>query len=432
MFLMAAVLAAGCSKQEAKQTAQTTTAKVAQKVQEAFDDVSTPVGKPDPNAAKQREQERFDQRWRELQSFRAQQQAAAAAQQQQQQQQQQQKAAEQALQIAFVTGKKETFKGADPQKINAAPVNVPITGDQRGPSVLRAQVLLDRAHYAVGVIDGRWGRNSAIAVWWWQRAHGIQPTGDIDEATFRSIAQAAGNVEPVVSHTLTEDDVKGPFVTIPEEVYDQESLKCLCYESLREKLAERFHASEDFLEVLNPDVDFSSLAAGTTINVPNVREPMTADQRDIAKIVVSIAGNSLNGYDANGGLIFHAPTTVGAGYDPSPDETVQVAKIVPDPHFHYDPKLYHEVSDDKPDAHLNPGPNSPVGVVWIALSKPHYGIHGTKDPDSIGYASSHGCVRLTNYDADELRRRISEGVAVAFVDTSSKNLPEVAKKASGE
>jgi len=84
------------------------------------------------------------------------------------------------------------------------------------------------------------------------------------------------------------------------------------------------------------------------------------------------------------------------------------------------------------DAHLNPGPNSPVGVVWIALSKPHYGIHGTKDPDSIGYASSHGCVRLTNYDADELRRRISEGVAVAFVDTSSKNLPEVAKKASGE
>ena len=418
----AAVLAAACSKQEAKQTAQTTTQKVAEKVKDAFDDdVSTPIGKPDPDAAKRREQERFDAKWRELQSFRAQQQAAAqqaAAQQQQQQQE--------ALKVAFVTGKKETFKGVDWKAIQNAPVRVPITGDVRGPSVLRAQVLLDRLHYSVGVIDGRWGRNSAIAVWWWQRAHGLNPTGDVDEATYRSLAQAAGNVEPVVSHTLTEDDVKGPFVSIPEEVYDQQNLKCMCYESVREKLAERFHSSEDFLDLLNPDAEFT---AGTTINVPNVRESITADQRDIAKVVISIAGNSFNGYDANGGLVFHAPTTVGAGYDPSPDETVKVVKIVPDPHFHYNPKLYHEVSDEEPDAHLNPGPNSPVGVVWIALSKPHYGIHGTKDPDSIGYASSHGCVRLTNFDAGEIEHRIGEGVSVAFVDTSSKNLPEVAKKA---
>jgi lipoprotein-anchoring transpeptidase ErfK/SrfK len=203
----------------------------------------------------------------------------------------------------------------------------------------------------------------------------------------------------------------------------------MCYESLREKLAERFHSAEDFLEQLNPDVKFSDLSAGATLNVPNVRPPMPSDQHDVAKVVVSIAGNSLNGYDDAGTLIFHAPTTVGAGYDPSPDETVKVVKIVDDPHFHYDPTLYHEVSDEEPDAHLNPGPNSPVGVVWIALSKPHYGIHGTKDPDAIGYASSHGCVRLPNWDADELQHRISAGVDVAFVDTSSKGLPEVAKKA---
>ncbi len=414
----AAVLAAACSKQEAKQTAETTTQRAVERVQEAFD-ISTPVGKPDPSAAQQRERERFDQRWRELQSFRIAQAARLPLQQ------------ADVPKIAFVTGKKETFKGIDAKAINAMPVNVPIAGDVHGPSVLRAQVLLDRLHYSAGAIDGRWGRNSAISVWWWQRVHGLEPTGDVDEATFRSLAQAAGgNVDPVVTYTLTEDDVKGPFVTIPEEVYDQEKLKCMCYQSLPEKLAERFHASEDFLELLNPGVDLSSVAAGSTINVPNVREPMTADRRDIAKMVISIAGNSLNGYDANGGLIFHAPTTVGAGYDPSPTETLEVVRIVPDPHFHYNPKLYAEIPDDEPDAHLNPGPNSPVGVVWIALSKKHYGIHGTGDPDSIGYASSHGCVRLTNWDAAELQRRIGEGVEVAFVDASPKNLPEVAKKKS--
>jgi lipoprotein-anchoring transpeptidase ErfK/SrfK len=422
---VAALLAAACSKQEAteaKQKTESATEKVVAKVQDALD-ISTPMDRrSDPNAAAQREKERFDLRWRELQSFRAQQQAAAQAARQAAQQQRD-------LKITFVTGKKETFKGIDAKAINAMPVNVPITGDVKGPSVLRAQVLLDRANYSVGVIDGRWGRNSAIAVWWWQAARGMEATGDVDEATFRSIAQAGGNVEPVVSYTLTEDDVKGPFVSIPEDVYEQESLKCLCYQSLREKLAERFHSSEDFLEQLNPGVKFSDLGAGSTINVPNVRAPMTADRPDIAKVVISVAGNSFNGYDSSGALVFHAPTTVGAGFDPSPDETVSVKKIVPEPHFHYNPKLYHEVPDDEPDAHLQPGPNSPVGVVWIALSKPHYGIHGTKDPDSIGYASSHGCIRLTNWDAGDMQHRLREGMEVHFVDPSQKNLPDVAKKA---
>ena len=399
----AVILAAACSKEEATQKTQHAAAKVAQKVQDAFD-VSAPLGKPDrPDVAQQRERERFDQQWRALQSFREQQ-AVRAAQQRAAAQQQA------AAQINFVTGQKQSFKGLDANAINAAPVNIPITGDVKSPSVLRAQVYLDRAHFSVGAIDGRWGRNSAISVWLWQRAQGMPPTGDVDEATFRSLAAAAGNVAPVVQDTLTADDVQGPFVHIPDDAY------CLCYETLREKLAERFHSAEDFLELLNPDVKFSELQAGATINVPNVRPPMTADQKDFAKVVISIAGNSFNAYDAAGNLIFHAPSTLGAGYDPSPNETLHVVKIIPDPHFHYDPTLYHEVPDSMPDAHLSPGPNSPVGIVWIALSKEHYGIHGTNDPEAIGYASSHGCVRLTNWDALELEHRISEGVQVAFVD----------------
>ena len=136
----------------------------------------------------------------------------------------------------------------------------------------------------------------------------------------------------------------------------------------------------------------------------------------------------LSPWDANSNLVFHAPTTLDSGYDPSPHETLYVVKITWDPHFHYDPTLYHEVPDTDPDAMLSPGPNSPVGVVWIALSKEHYGIHGNPDPESIGYSSSHGCVRLTNWDATEIAHRVSEGTEVSFVDTRSKNMPDVAKK----
>lgn len=414
-MIVAIVTAFAC--QHPVEKAKSTASKVKDTVSSAVDDITAPVGPPDN--ARQREQERFDQRWRQLQSFRAQQlkQQQQQLQQQQQQQQQTQTAASPPQPIQFVSGVKETFKHLDATAINNAPVSLPITGDVHGPSVLKTQVYLDRVHFSVGSIDGRWGRNSAISVWWWQRSHGLEPTGDVDEATFRALAQAAGYLPAVVQYHVTADDVKGPFVHIPDSVYDQQKLSCLCYESVREELSERFHCTEDFLELLNPDVKFSDLQAGATLNVPNVRPPLTADQHDIARIVISLSGNSFNGFDANGNLVFHGPTTIGSKYDPSPAETLHVVKIIDHPHFHYDPTLYSEVPDTMPDAHLSPGPNSPVGPVWMALSKEHYGIHGTKDPDSIGYASSHGCVRLTNWDATEVQHRISEGVQVSFVDT---------------
>jgi len=430
------LIAAACSREaatNAKDNVKHAASKVASKVADAADDVAAPFGKKSDAVDRQeREKERFDQRWRALQSFQAQQQAAQQAAAQKAAADQQAAAAAQQsgseLKINFVSGQKETFKGADANAINAAPVNVPITGDVRGPSVLKAQVYLDRNHFSVGSLDGRWGRNSAISVWWWQRTHNIPATGDVDEATFRSLAAGAGNVPAVVPYKVTADDVNQKFVHIPDDVYEQQKLDCLCYESLREALAEKFHCTEDFLEVLNPHVKFSELKEGDTINAPNVRTPWTQDTHDIAKIVISLAGNSFSGFNAAGQLVFHAPTTVGSGYDPSPDETVKLVKIVPHPHFHYDPTLYHEVPDTDPDAHLSPGPNSPVGPVWMALSKPHYGIHGTKDPDSIGYASSHGCIRLCNWDAEEVEHRVSEGIPVSFVDVSGRGLPDVAKK----
>jgi lipoprotein-anchoring transpeptidase ErfK/SrfK len=445
ILAIAALATIACNREQVDETkarAHNAAQKVEQKVADTFD-VSTPLGGNEPAMTPQeRERQRFDQQWRQLQSFRAQQAAQAAVQQAAAQQQQQaaaqqaaaqQQAAQQAApqlppDITIVHGRKESFKGLDANTINSVPVNLPISGDLRGPSVLKTQVYLDRNHFSVGSIDGRWGRNSAITVWWWQKAHGMAPTGDVDDATFTSIAQAAGGGPAIVPYSLTADDVKGPFVSIPEGPYEKAKLDCLCYESLREELAERFHCTEDFLDQLNPGVRINDLQPGAAINVPNVRASMTQDQPDIANIAISIAGNSYNGFDANGNLIFHAPTTLGTGYDPSPDETVHVVKITPMPHFHYDPTLYHEVPDSEPDAHMNPGPNSPVGVVWMALSKPHYGMHGTPDPDSIGYASSHGCVRLTNWDAQEVSHRIKEGVSVSFVDTTAHNMPAAAKK----
>jgi lipoprotein-anchoring transpeptidase ErfK/SrfK len=283
--------------------------------------------------------------------------------------------------------------------------------------VLKTQVYLDRADFSVGPLDGRWGKNSAVAVWWFQRTHGLPESGDVDEATFRALAGAAGNAPALKTYQVTDADTKGPFVHLPDDVYEKEKLDCLCYESIKELLAEKFHTTQDFLELANPNVKFSDVKAGDSIVVPNVREPMTADRSDIAKVVVSVAGNSFNAFDAQGNLVFHAPTTLGNKYDPSPDETVKVVAIAQNPHFHYQPTLFHEVPDSDPEAHLQPGPNSPVGVVWMALSKPHFGIHGTSDPDSIGYASSHGCIRLTNWDAEEVSHRISKGVLVSFVDT---------------
>jgi lipoprotein-anchoring transpeptidase ErfK/SrfK len=407
MVAAAAVLivALGCSKEEVKEVgdrAKTAAAKAGDAL-----DIAVPLGERDDPAA--REQQRLDEQWRQLESLRE---ARAGA-------PQGPKPAD--VKVTFAPNGTESFQGLDANAINNAPVVVPLKGDVAGPSVLKTQVFLDRTGFSVGALDGRWGRNSAIALWWFQRTRGIEATepGALDEATFRALAANAGAMPAIVQRTLTEEDVKGPFVSVPEDVYDKAKLDCLCYESVQEKLAERFHTTAEFLDLLNPDTDFQSLNAGSTVWVPNVREPLTEDRGDIAKVVISIRGNTFNAFDASGNLIFHSPTTLGSKYDPSPRETVEVKKITFDPWFHYQPTLFHEVPDQEPEANLPPGPNSPVGVVWVALSKPHFGIHGTSDPDSIGYASSHGCVRLTNWDARDVARRLKPGVTVEFVDTRS-------------
>ena len=288
--------------------------------------------------------------------------------------------------------------------------------DERA-EVLRVQTLLDRARFYPGVLDGRWGKNTEKAVWWFQVSEGLEPSGAVDSLTFERLQRAAGEpAATVIAHVLGADEVAGPFVSIPSDVYRQSRLRCLCYESLAEKLAERFHASVEVLADLNPGADLDALAAGDTLHVPAV-DGAAPDPRPIERVVVSGVGSYVHALDADGRIVYHFPTTLGSQYDPSPLGNLAVVSVHPDPWFHYQPRLLSGVDKTKPDTHLPPGPNNLVGSVWIKLSEPHYGIHGTRDPAAIGYASSSGCVRLTNWNATLLAGTVGAGTAVEFRDT---------------
>jgi lipoprotein-anchoring transpeptidase ErfK/SrfK len=281
--------------------------------------------------------------------------------------------------------------------------------------------MLDRAGFSPGIIDGTWGKNAAKALRYFRAANGMDSaTKTLDKSTYDRLAAAAGTTPVITTHQVTADDVEGPFLPIPDDVYEQAKLKCLCYSSPAEQLAEQFHTSEAMLRQLNPKVNLKSLAAGVSLQVPNVQTPIDSPAtRDTAaqgaaKIFISRTGFWTHVLDGSGKIVAHFPSTLGAGYDPSPTGGFRVTNISREPSFHYQPSLFAEVPDTKPKAKLPPGPNSPVGVVWMALSKPHYGIHGTSSPETIGYTNSHGCVRLTNWDAERLASLVRPGTPVEF------------------
>lgn len=279
------------------------------------------------------------------------------------------------------------------------------------PAMIRLQVLLDRSRFSPGVIDGLEGDNVAKAIRAYEQANGLEADGKPDDPLLARLT--AEDEKPVLQrYTISEKDVNGPFLEdIPKKLEDMTKLEHLSYTSPRELLAEKFHMDEDLLDALNPGAEFSR--AGTEITVAQVQT--RGEKESVSRIEIDKENGSLSAFDEKDGLVAFYPASIGSSDMPSPTGTHEVRTIAPEPIYYYNPKELN-FSGVKAEGLLEiaAGPNNPVGSVWIDLTEPTYGIHGTPEPSLIAKSESHGCVRLTNWDAEELAMMVKKGTTVTF------------------
>jgi lipoprotein-anchoring transpeptidase ErfK/SrfK len=279
---------------------------------------------------------------------------------------------------------------------------------------VQTQVMLDRAGYSPGEIDG---------------AAGVSTKRALDAYTKNGGKADALPGDAVVTYKITEQDAAGPFVkSVPEDMVEKSKLPALGYASVLEALAERFHASPALLKRMNPGAAF---AAGEEIQVPNVAaavQPVgpprgrqsdatpTPENPAATTVTVKKSTSDLTVVDGAGKVLMYAPVTTGSQHDPLPIGEWKVTGVQRDPKFHYNPDLFWDAEPGHSKAVIPPGPNNPVGVVWVDISKPHYGLHGTPEPGTVGKTASHGCVRLTNWDAAKLASLVRPGTKVIFAE----------------
>ncbi len=267
----------------------------------------------------------------------------------------------------------------------------------------KLQALLNWHQNGVGAVDGYWGKNTRKAMQAFQKKNNLQVTDNLNDETWQALtASERLTRQPVlVSYKLTSDDVDFKTTTIPAGAEAKAELDGMYYESITEGLAEKFHINEKYLKSLNPNASFS---AGETITVYNPGNPNT---KPVSRVVADKTTQTLYAYDDKGDLVASYPTTVGSTSTPSPSGTHSVEVKVHEPNYTYS-------GDDGDKSIIPPGPNNPVGIVWIGLSKPSYGIHGSPDPARISRQASAGCVRLTNWDALALLGTINDDATVEF------------------
>jgi lipoprotein-anchoring transpeptidase ErfK/SrfK len=304
--------------------------------------------------------------------------------------------------------------GASPlsmSAVNSAELSEKPPGESPNPAIIKAQVLLDRAAFSPGVIDGLMGDNVKKALAAFQRENGLEESGRLDRETWEKLVHTSDK-PVVVEYQIQKEDVDGPFVeSIPAQMEKQKELDRLAYTGPRELLAEKFHMDDDLLQALNPGKSFET--ARTRIVVADAGDRKRARA---AKVIVDKKLRAVRVVDKNEQLIAFFPATIGSEENPAPEGTYEVRAVVENPAYNYHPKLDFKGVSSKSEFTIAGGPNNPVGKVWIDLSKESYGIHGTPEPSKISKTFSHGCIRLTNWDAMALGKMVRKGTPVEFVD----------------
>jgi lipoprotein-anchoring transpeptidase ErfK/SrfK len=299
-----------------------------------------------------------------------------------------------------------------PERINTANFTGKLPSeDSISPLAVKVQVLLDRARFSPGEIDGRFGDNVEKALQAFAEANGLASGKILTPEIWSRLQQGSGDAA-IAEYVLTERDIKGPYIEkLPTKMEDMKSLKALDYTGSKEALSERFHMSQDLLVALNPAQKFDH--AGAKINVVNLPNQAPAKT---ARIEVDKARETVRAFAKDGTLIAFYPASVGSEEKPTPSGTLKVVSIQSNPTYRYDPEYkFKGVKSTKPFT-INAGPNNPVGTMWIGLSQAGYGIHGTNEPSRVSKTESHGCVRLTNWDVTRLAQSLKKGVAVTFIE----------------
>ena len=284
-------------------------------------------------------------------------------------------------------------------------------GKGQFPVYARAHVMLNNAHASPGAIDGTSGKNTLKAIASFQQMNGIKATGALTQETWDALVAHQDGKPAYVEYTITAADLKGPYAkSIPHDYALQSKMKGLYYTRVSEMLGEKFHMDEGFLKKLNPKATFNKV--GEKIIVTNIRNELP---ENIHLIVAHKGAKQLYLFNAQNQMVGSFPATIGSSDTPSPTGTYKVTGVAPNPWYSYSPSSFVQGKNLKPLS-LPPGPNGPVGNIWIGLSKKSFGIHGTPNPSAISKTASHGCIRLTNWDANDLGKKVKSGVTVRFLE----------------
>lgn len=280
----------------------------------------------------------------------------------------------------------------------------------RSALTAKVQVLLDRSGISPGVVDGFRGGMSESAIMAFERRVGLPMDGRMDPHVW-NLLQAYTGAPLTMEYTITPEDAQGLVDAIPVDYAEKAQMTAMAYTSVTERLGERFHMDEKFLHFLNPGVD---LVPGATIRVTVPAPPQRAK---VTRIIIDKTTRRVAAYDANGRMVADYPATVGSDATPSPSGDHKVVTVAMNPNYTYNPARNFKQGNNDRALIIPPGPNGPVGTVWIDLTKPTYGIHGTPTPSQLFRNQSNGCVRLTNWDAEELARMVQPGVTtVEFLE----------------